>query len=73
MTDAPAPNRILRLRDVLEHTGLSRSTVYRRMQEGSFPESIQIGTRCTGWRQSAIDAWLKNPMGYGRSASADDR
>lgn len=73
MTDALAPNRILRLRDVLTYTGLSRSTVYRRMQEGSFPKSIQIGTRCMGWRQSAIDAWLTDPMNYRRGASADHR
>ena len=57
-------DRILRLRAVLDRTGLSRSTLYRKMQNGTFPRNIQISTRCAGWRESAIDAWLRNPMFY---------
>lgn len=30
----------------------------------TFPKNIQISTRCAGWRESAIDAWLCNPMFY---------
>lgn len=59
-----APNRILRIRTVLERTGLSRSTLYRKIQEGRFPRQIAISTRCTGWRESAVNEWLKDPMGY---------
>jgi prophage regulatory protein len=59
-----SPDRILRLRAVLDRTGLSRSTLYRKMQNGTFPMNVQISTRCAGWRESAIDAWLRNPMFY---------
>ncbi len=62
MTDTP--DRILRLKTVLERTGLSRSTMYRKMQNGSFPKSIQISTRCAGWRESAINEWMRNPIFY---------
>ncbi len=55
------PERILRLKTVLERTGLSRSTMYRKMQNGSFPKNIQISTRCKGWRESAVNEWLRNP------------
>lgn len=58
------PDRILRIKTVLERTGLSRSTMYRKMQNGTFPKNIQISTRCAGWRESAISAWLRNPMFY---------
>ncbi len=58
------PDRILRINAVLERTGLSRSTMYRKMQDGTFPKNVQISTRCAGWRESAIDAWLRNPMFY---------
>jgi len=58
------PDRILRLKAVLERTGLSRSTMYRKMTDGTFPKNIQISTRCAGWRESAINAWLRNPMFY---------
>jgi prophage regulatory protein len=55
---------ILRLPAVLERTGLSRSTLYRKIDQGTFPRQIKISERCAGWRSSAIDAWLKNPMFY---------
>ena len=35
----PEPERILRMRTVLERTGLSRSTLYRKMRDGTFPNS----------------------------------
>jgi len=58
------PERILRLKTVLERTGLSRSTMYRKMQSGSFPKNIQISTRCKGWRESAVNEWLRDPIFY---------
>jgi prophage regulatory protein len=57
-------DRILRLPAVLDRTGLSRSTLYRKIQNGTFPRQVAISTRCAGWRESAIVAWLKNPMFY---------
>jgi len=58
------PERILRLKAVLDRTGLSRSTLYRKISQGSFPKQIAIADRCAGWRESAIEAWLTNPMTY---------
>ncbi|WP_157215358.1 helix-turn-helix transcriptional regulator [Flavisphingomonas formosensis] len=58
------PDRILRLNAVLDRTGLSRATLYRKIQQGTFPRQIAISTRCAGWRESAIAAWMRNPMFY---------
>jgi prophage regulatory protein len=58
------PERILRLKTVLERTGLCRSTLYRKMDNGTFPRNIKISARCAGWRESAVAEWLKNPMFY---------
>lgn len=63
------PDRILRIKTVLQRTGLSRSTMYRKMQNGTFPPAIKISTRCAGWRESDVAVWLNNPMFY----SAGDR
>jgi prophage regulatory protein len=63
-----SPDRILRIKTVLERTGLSRSTMYRKMDNGTFPRNIKISMRCAGWRESAIAEWLNNPMLY----SVDD-
>ena len=62
MTDTP--DRILRLNTVLDRTGLSRSTLYRKIEAGTFPRQVRIAARCAGWRESAIREWLKNPMFY---------
>ncbi len=57
-------DRILRLRSVLDRTGLSRSTLYRKIHEGTFPKQVRIAIRCAGWRESAVNEWLRNPMFY---------
>jgi prophage regulatory protein len=56
------PDRILRLKTVLQRTGLSRSTLYRKIESGTFPKNVRISVRSVGWRESAVDAWLRNPM-----------
>ncbi|MBL8657247.1 MAG: AlpA family phage regulatory protein [Altererythrobacter sp.] len=58
------PNRILRLNTVLDRTGLSRSTLYRKMSAGAFPKNIKISERCAGWRETAVEDWLRNPIYY---------
>jgi prophage regulatory protein len=67
MTDAP--DRILRLTSVLDRTGLKRSTLYRKMESGSFPRQLKLSARCAGWRESAVTEWMRNPMFY----SVDDQ
>lgn len=59
-----SPDRFLRLRAVLARTGLSRSTLYRKMDAGTFPQNVRISTRCAGWRESAVEAWMSNPVVY---------
>jgi prophage regulatory protein len=49
---------ILRLNKVKDRTGLSRSTIYLRIQEGTFPRPINLGARAVGWLENEIDAWL---------------
>lgn len=61
---ANRPDRILRLPSVIERTGLSRSTLYRKVQTGTFPKQLRISARCAGWRESDVEAWLHNPVFY---------
>jgi prophage regulatory protein len=58
------PDRIIRIKTVLERTGLTRSTLYRKIGNGTFPRQVAISQRCAGWRESAVNDWLKNPMFY---------
>lgn len=58
------PDRIVRLKTVLARTGLSRSTIYRKIAEGTFPAQIKISTNGAGWKESDINRWVANPAGW---------
>jgi prophage regulatory protein len=58
------PDRILRIRTVLQRTGLSRSTLYRKINDGTFPRQVQISVHGAGWRESAINHWVADPVGW---------
>lgn len=51
---------ILRRKNVEARTGLSRSTIYARIQQGTFPRPINLGGRAVGWLESEIQAWLES-------------
>jgi prophage regulatory protein len=59
-----SPDRIVRLKTVLNRTGLSRSTLYRKINEGTFPPQIRISINGTGWRESELNQWIANPVAY---------
>ena len=50
--------RIIRLPEVKEMTGLSRSTIYLRISKGAFPQSISLGERAVGWLEADVKQWL---------------
>ena len=56
--------RIIRLKTVLTRTGLSRSTLYRKIGEGTFPRQVPISLHGTGWHEAAVDRWIADPMSY---------
>jgi prophage regulatory protein len=57
-------DRIIRLKTVLARTGLSRSTLYRKINEGTFPPQVRISVHGAGWRESAISRWIADPAGF---------
>lgn len=52
--------RFLRMKEVRAKTGLANSTIYKRMGEGTFPQSRKIGNGSVRWLQSDIDTWMKS-------------
>ena len=50
---------ILRVRDVVGVTGLSKSTIYQMIKTNDFPRPLRLGKRAVGWRQSDIASWLE--------------
>lgn len=55
---------ILRLPAVQERTGLSKTSIYRRINEGSFPKQVRLGRgrRAIGFLDSEISAWLSQQV-----------
>ena len=59
-----ANQRIIRLKTVLYRTGLSRSTIYRKIAEGTFPPQIKISVNGSGWHESDINRWIADPVSW---------
>lgn len=51
--------KILRLTEVIEKTGLSKSAIYRGLDENTFPQPVQLTERAVGWLESDLDKWIK--------------
>lgn len=58
---------ILRRKQVEARTGLSRSTIYAHITEGTFPRPINlVGGRAVGWIESEINEWLESRIKHSR-------
>ena len=49
---------ILRRRQVEQRTGLSRSTLYQYIKDGSFPKPVPLGPRAVGWIETEVRGWI---------------
>jgi prophage regulatory protein len=54
--------RLIRLKEVMNITGLGRSSIYKFMTEGNFPQSIALGERAVAWESSEIEEWVLNKI-----------
>jgi len=52
-----APPRLLRLKEVQERVGMSKTTIYDRIKAHSFPAPVHLGTMAA-WVESEVDAWI---------------
>jgi prophage regulatory protein len=62
----PTSESILRLPQVKERVGLSRSTIYARIAEGIFPGPINLGGNSVGWIDSEVSAWIAERIAASR-------
>jgi prophage regulatory protein len=50
--------RFIRRNQVQQITGLSRSSIYAMVADGTFPKQIKIGRRAVAWLEAEIDDWM---------------
>ena len=59
-------NKILRLPAVKTKTGLSRSTIYARASQGTFPAALSLGPNTVGWLEADIEEWINQQIASSR-------
>ena len=62
--------RFIRLPEVLSRTGYGRTSIYRKMEEGTFPRSVKLGgpledpnafdSRAIAWIEEEIEKWVED-------------
>lgn len=60
MSSTNPRRRVLRRPEVEDRTGLARSTIYKLIGLGEFPEPIKLGTRSVGWVEGEIESWIES-------------
>ena len=73
--------RFIRLPEVLSRTGYGRTTIYRKMEDGSFPKSIKLGgaptdpckfdCRAIAWIEDEVEQWIESRIEERNSGSTD--
>ncbi len=63
-------HRFIRLNEVLSRTGFGRTSIYRKMEEGTFPKSLKLGgppkdpsifdSRAVAWIEDEVDQWMES-------------
>lgn len=70
ITREPPPVGILRRPQVEARTGLSRSTIYQRIKDRTFPSPISLGSKAVGWLEHEIDDWLQQRIKASRPSGS---
>ena len=73
--------RFIRLPEVLTRTGYGRTTIYRKMEDGSFPRSVKLGgppvdpeafdSRAIAWIENEVEQWIESRIEERDLESAD--
>ena len=63
-------HRFIRLNEVMSRTGYGRTSIYRKMEDGSFPNSLKLGgppkdpnefdSRAIAWIEEEVDQWVED-------------
>lgn len=51
-------NKLLRISEVSNVVGLSKSALYDKIRKGVFPQGIKIGLRARAWKESELQEWI---------------
>ncbi len=74
-------HRFIRLNEVLSRTGYGRTSIYRKMEDGSFPKSVKLGgppkdpsifdSRAVAWIEDEVEQWIESRIEERNLGSTD--
>ena len=80
-TTPKTKHRFIRLNEVLSRTGYGRTSIYRKMEDGSFPRSVKLGgppidpnvfdSRAIAWIEDEVEQWIESRIDERDSVSTD--
>jgi len=56
------PSDLIRIKEVLAMTGVSRSFIYHHRKSGDFPNPIHLSSRSVAWVRSSVEDWIKSKI-----------
>ncbi len=62
-------DRLLRLPETEQATGLKKSTIYLLMKRGEFPRCVQVTARCVAWPESRVLQWVQDRISQAEQAA----
>ena len=54
--------RLIRLKELINLVGLSKTTIYRMIAEGTFPRQIPLGCRVVVWNETEVNSWIEKQI-----------
>lgn len=61
--------KLLKIAQVIERTGLSKAELYKRITAGTFPKQIKLSYRSTVWVESEVQSWITDTIASARGVS----
>ena len=57
-------NQLIKLKEVLSITGLSRSYIYALAQQNLFPKPVKLTERSSAWVAAEVEAWIESRIAF---------
>ncbi|MEZ8229442.1 helix-turn-helix transcriptional regulator [Vibrio splendidus] len=58
----PATSRLMRMKEVIRVTGMSRSFIYKRISEGEFPSAVSLSMKSVAWVEEEVQQWIASKI-----------
>lgn len=70
VTQAAIPQKLIRMRAVMEMTGMAKASIYRLAADGTFPKPIKLSERSSAWVEADVAAWIQSRIDAAQQAAA---